>query len=88
MVAAALFLATGYGLVWRLDPETGGMFFSFPRDILYQLHTALGGVLLAAGVSYFLPIDWTRGDTPGERIAANLALAIIWATLIYAMARH
>jgi len=56
--------------------------------VMYQWNTALGGILLAAAVSFFLPVDWTRGRTPNERIAANICLSAIWMILIYAMARH
>lgn len=86
--AAAGFWITGIGLAWRPDPETGQMFWSLPRDVLYQWHTALSGVLLAACVAWFLPLNWTRGKSAPERIAANVCLAVLWAIIIYAMARH
>lgn len=88
VIAAIAFIGTGIGLSFRLDPETGQWFWALPRDVLYQWNTAIGGILLAAAVSFFLPIDWTHGRTPNERIAANICLAAIWMILIYAMARH
>ena len=85
------FVATGYWLMHRMDPETGEYMWAIPRDAIYQWHTALGGILLAAAVAFFLPLDWkslANPKTPNERIAAVSCLTILWVIVIYAMARH
>ena len=89
VIAALLgLLVTGYALIHRIDPETMEYVWVIPRDAAYQWFTALGGILLAAGVSFFLPLDWSAAKTERERMTNNICLAVIWSILIYAMARH
>lgn len=89
-VATAIlgFVATGIGLAYRFDAEAMAYVWAIPRDALFQWHTTFGGILVAAGLTGFLPMDWFKPTTERERIASIVCLTALWCMILYVMGRH
>ena len=86
-VAVAGFVLTGIFLAYRFDPELERYVWAIPRDALFQWHTTLSAIMVAAALAGFLPMNWSDLFKPKRnnvnvpvpvRIASVACLTALW----------